>query len=109
MQRGRGIDVFAVVLVAVLAVEAVGVFLAQQSVWPGNRWIAVRLDHFEPWMPATLAAAGALLVLEAIVRRRSEEAVFTRVVVGLVIAGGLAVATAVGLFTGVAHVTRPVG
>lgn len=104
--RGRGIDR---ALVVALLVEAVGMLMAQASIWPNDKWIAVRASFFEPWMPSTLAAAGVLFVLEAVVRKRTEEAVFVRVVVGLVIAVGLLLATVVGFATGVAHVTRPVG
>ncbi|MFT3707823.1 MAG: hypothetical protein QM817_09215 [Archangium sp.] len=109
MNRDRGIDVFALVLVAVLLVEGVGTFLAQMSIWPGNHWVAVRFDFYQPWMPSTLAVAGALFALESVVSKRTEQAVFRRVVVGLIIAVTLALATVLGLATGVAHLTRPVG
>lgn len=107
--RARGIDTIAVILVVVLAIEAVAVFIAQLSIWPGNHWVAVRVHAVRPWMPSTIAAAGALFGLEAVVRRRSEQAVFTRVVVALVIAVGIALAAALGFAMGQVFITRPVG
>lgn len=107
--RSRGIDTIAVILVAVLAIEAVAALVAQMSIWPGRHWVAVRVDFVKPWMPSTLAVAAALFALEAVVMKRSEQAIFTRVVVGLVVAVALALATVLGFAMGQVFITRPVG
>ncbi|MBL8910360.1 MAG: hypothetical protein JNM17_06620 [Archangium sp.] len=107
--RSRGIDTIAMILVAVLLLEAVAAVMAQMHIWGGNHWVATRVDFVKPWMPSTLAVAGALFALEAVVRKRPEQAVFTRVVVALVIAVALALATVLGFAAGQVFITRPVG
>ncbi|MBL8910359.1 MAG: hypothetical protein JNM17_06615 [Archangium sp.] len=107
MDRARGIDVIAVLLIVVLIVETVGALIGQRGVWIQGELLA-RLFR-SPLVPSVMATTAIVFGLEGLVRRRDEKAMFTRVVAMLIIAIAMPVAAVVGVATRMISPKMPVG
>ncbi|MFT3707822.1 MAG: hypothetical protein QM817_09210 [Archangium sp.] len=106
MDRARGIDVIAVILVTVLVAELVGVVIGQRMIWASGE---LRTLFRSPLVPSVLVLVSVVLALEGVIKRRTESAMLSRVVALLIIAVALPLAAILGRLFGVWSPSHPVG
>lgn len=100
MDRARGINVIAGVLIVVLIAEVIGAVIGQQQVWIFGDALVPRMFR-SPFVPGVIAATAIVFAIEGLIRRRDEKSMFGRVVAMLIVAVGLPIAALVGAVTGV--------
>jgi hypothetical protein len=108
VERARGVDVMAVLLIAVLVLELAGAVIGQRMIWAYGNGLVIQAFR-SPLVPAALVLAAVAFGLEGVIKRRDDAAMVARLIAMLLVVVALPVAAVIGGIFGFYTAQHPVG